>query len=75
MTNGDDSVDYIPDDRTEFGETIFGASGLTKREYFAATAMQGFLANAFFSEAEMGGNKLIPAAVGAADLLIKELNK
>lgn len=68
MTNGDDLVDSI--------STPAGIlNGLTKREYFAAMAMQGFLANAFFSEAEMGGDKLIPAAVGAADLLIKELNK
>ena len=75
MTNGDESVDYVPDDRTGFGETIFGSMGLTKREYFAAMAMQGFIANTSFSEAEIGGDKLIPAAVGAADLLIKELNK
>ena len=45
---------------------------LTKREYFAAMAMQGML----------GGNRLditakagVKAAVKIADLLIKELNK
>lgn len=68
MTNGDDIVNSI--------STPAGIlNGLTKREYFAAMAMQGFLANTFFSEAEIGADGLIPAAIGTADLLIKELNK
>lgn len=75
MTNGNDSVNFVPDKVDGMGVTIWGSEGLTKREYFAAMLLQGFLANAFFSEAEMGGDKLIPAAVGAANMLIEELNK
>jgi hypothetical protein len=40
--------------------------GLTKREYFAAMAMQGFLAHGYGCSIN---------AVLAADALIKELNK
>jgi hypothetical protein len=46
--------------------------GLTKREYFAALAMQGLLA----SPTEIGSlNEFIEKAVISADKLIKELNK
>lgn len=75
MTNGNDSVNFVPDTIHPNGEVVFGTQGLTKREYFAAMAFQGFLANTSFSEAAVGGDKLIPASVGAAEMLIKELNK
>ena len=47
--------------------------GLTKREYFAAMAMQGMLSNqhGYFLE----HNKLSEYALSYADALIKELNK
>ncbi len=53
------------------GDDILGTThkGLTKREYFAATAMQGILAN---GEADYDP---ILWAVGYADRLIVELNK
>ena len=57
----------------EKGLTTF-SSGLTKREYFSALAMQGIMSNpnslAIQTKAE-----LVNIAVKTADLLIKELNK
>lgn len=43
--------------------------GLTKRELFAAMAMQGFCVNGEIKE------EIIRCSVDMADLLIKELNK
>jgi len=44
--------------------------GLTKREYFAAMALQGILSS------ERGGNNgTVEAAVAHADLLIEALNR
>jgi hypothetical protein len=45
--------------------------GLTKREYFAAMALQGLFAAAEYSRVEY----YAPIAVQAADALIAELNK
>lgn len=55
-------------------ETVEG--GLTKREYFAAKAMQGLVADKEFNE-KVGpnGEVLARAAVKQADCLIAELNK
>lgn len=53
----------------------FGAlteQGLTKREVFAATALQGLLANPKLAETR---NDVIAMAVRAADELIIELEK
>jgi hypothetical protein len=44
--------------------------GLTKREYFAAMAMQGLLANA-----TMGTTFVAEDSVSVADALLKELEK
>jgi hypothetical protein len=56
-----------------------GTSGLTKREYFAAMAMQGLLARSEFSwEQEIQFGHCVQCAklaVQAADSLIAELNK
>jgi hypothetical protein len=59
--------------------------GLTKREYFAAMALQGLCASGFFTDprlqrqAEGAGSDISVAisvaAVDIADNLIKELNK
>lgn len=46
--------------------------GLTKREYFAAMALQGILANDFFQDSEP--KLLSKKAVEAADYLIEALN-
>ena len=57
-------------DTTEFG-TMGGQYGLTKREYFAAMAMQGLLAR------DVSSLNLIQAdeAVRFADALINALNE
>lgn len=46
--------------------------GLTKREFFAAMAMQGFIARARDSETWRG---VAESAIGLADALIAELSK
>jgi hypothetical protein len=47
-------------------------TGLTKREYFAAKALQGILASAHPAES---WSALATCAVGAADALIAELGR
>lgn len=56
-------------------DTALDLSGLTKREYFAAKAMQGI--TAFHGTYGQGNNCLITAsrAVEMADALVLELNK
>lgn len=56
----------------EKGDTMIGPDGLTKREFFAAMAMQGFCST---SELDQTGAKIAMWSVSQADLLIKELNK
>ena len=66
-TNGNDpafskSAFYHPDGTFDLPE-----NGLTKREFFAAMAMQSLIAS--------GALNVSKTAVKQADLLIKELNK
>ena len=51
--------------------------GLTKREYFAAMALQGILANQDFYGISVQGNLQVASwkAIDVADALIAELNK
>lgn len=49
----------------------YAYEGLTKREYFAAMAMQGILANVGIHELEY----LMHKSVQCADTIIAELNK
>ena len=50
------------------------ADGLTKREHFAAMAMQGFISDEAWSrKAGMGMAKLATLSVEAADALLAEL--
>jgi hypothetical protein len=49
------------------------ATGLTKREYFAAMAMQGFIASDL--HAELSERQVSSLSIEAADNLINELNK
>jgi len=75
MTDGNDKI--APLLETE----LYQNSGLTKREYFAAMAMQGILANSVELELHKanGGyiifERIAIRAAQAADDLIKELNK
>ena len=57
--------------RTNPPDTIYTVADLTKREYFAALAMQGLLTADNFSHEK----NLAPAAVVMAETLIKALNK
>ncbi|MCL6568324.1 MAG: hypothetical protein K6T35_05470 [Meiothermus silvanus] len=57
---------------TQGEDRVFVLSGLTKRELFAALALQGILAGQLAQQA----NKPLPElAVEAADSLIEALNK
>ena len=50
------------------------ADGLTKREHFAAMAMQGFISDEAWSR-KVGTAKLAALSVEAADALLAELEK
>lgn len=92
MTNGNDSIFQCTKKvfnkdapRMVAGEMVFGAyedeliKGLTKREYFAAMALQGLLSNgdgpADVWIADKGMGPVAQMAVECADALIKALNK
>lgn len=51
-----------------------GSDGLTKREYFAARAMQGLLSNSMYSY-DVTTRSCSKLAVEQADALIAELNR
>lgn len=71
-TNPNDSISMTQPIVHQNGETIFGDSGLTKREYFAAMAMQGLLAN---PDTGMDIDEIMNDTVKCADFLIDILNK
>lgn len=64
---------------TEFGDSLSGIvaiqnhSGLTKREYFAAMAMQGLSANHQLNSNDF--ENIADMSVNQADALIEALNK
>ena len=74
MTNGNEIA--YPSDYLMKGsgtvETMFTFKGLTKREYFAALAMQGLLAS---GNVNLISNEIETIAVAKADALINALNK
>ncbi len=63
MTDGNDPV---------YPSTAAWSSALTKRELFAAMAMQGLLADSAISASY---EEISESAVGHADALIAEINK
>jgi hypothetical protein len=71
VTRPDDSL--VPSRSRDGDYDIIHTPGLTKREYFAAMAMQGLLANPIAPETEYEDNMLF--AVQHADALIDQLNK
>lgn len=79
MTNGNESVHFVPDKMktiTAMGIESYGSQGLTKREHFASMFLQGMLSNsAYASNQKVNATTLVQVAVGAADMLIDELNK
>lgn len=82
MTNGNDSAfsEVTTDLRGTSEGTPYGHTkshgGLTKREYFAAMALQGILANSGNHVDGMGDEEAhTKRAVGYSDALIEALNK
>jgi len=75
--SGEDDYKPLNDGQKTGYEVKFG--GLTKREYFAAKAMQGLLAKEAWlerNENDIKFNTIIAkAAVNIADQLLKELEK
>ena len=67
MTNSNDAT--FPSD---FDQTVTPEFGLTKREYFAAAAMQGICSSLPFAVA---ADDLAAQSAALADALIAELNK
>jgi len=65
----------VADDTIDSYYSMLGilVPGLTKREYFAALAMQGFLAEGAVSRAHIG--EIAESSVQTADALIEALNK
>jgi len=57
-----------------FPEVPGGFTGLTKREYFAAMAMQGVMTGPDYKHVD-SASKVAEWAVAQADALINELNK
>ena len=79
-TNPNDQAFARPYSRENDGDHCFDQPGLTKREYFAAMAMQGLLANAeqwkyMGTQSLDFKNEIRGLAVEFADALIAELNK
>jgi hypothetical protein len=68
MTYANDKVD---------GSNNLVRSGLTKREYFAAVALQGLIAfpGTFFGKTDRSPEDMAVLAVYSADRLIEALNK
>ena len=67
MTDGQETINYVPSDGN-----CAPCFGLTKREYFAAMAMQGILASDLEWTRDISVSE---HAVWQADKLIEELNK
>ena len=67
MNNGDDPAVPVMDEG-EYGQHY----GLTKREHFAAMAMQGMLSD---SDIKATKDEFAAYAVNMADQLLKELDK
>lgn len=74
MTNGNDSAFARSGFAISPEDYDTGESGLTKREYFAAMAMQAFCSHPVMGE-HAEPDEIAATAVEQADALIDELNK
>ena len=72
QTNKDDSAFPIFDSD---GSHFTKHGGLSKREFFAAMALQGFLSNSSSDPDEYRPTDIVILAIEAADILIYRLNK
>jgi len=75
MTNPNDSVDRGLAYNRETGKFNGLHKGLTKREYFAAIAMQGMLAYGSRPYTPKGWAELATDAIKSSDALIEALNQ
>lgn len=73
MTNGNDFAS--PSHQDEYLGTPFMTGGLTKREYFAAMALQGIIAAQRICETGIDHEANAEASAKAADSLINALNE
>jgi hypothetical protein len=67
-TNSNEQINIIYN-----SANIISTTGLTKREYFAAIALQGIIANKDGLDIKI--ERIVESAVDTADALIEELNK
>lgn len=74
MTNRNENA-YAYGFCTADGSSIMDQPGLSKREYFAAMALQGILAAHNIYETGVNNEVNARTAVNAADWLIKALNE
>jgi len=76
-TYADEAAFPQPEILRHDGEVLFATQwGLTRREYFAALAMQGFCANAEIARQAMGkdmGPFITQASIACADDLLRHL--
>lgn len=72
MTNGNEPA-FGHGFSNEYGD--FEVPGLTKREYFAAMALQGMLANGSDANTSWDYNVISSHCTKCADALMKALNK
>jgi len=72
MTNGNEPA-YPHHAEVKTGQPIVYDSGLTKRELFAAMAMQGMLANPADLKRDQDG--VVEFSIGCADALLKRLEE
>ncbi len=71
-TKANDPIHNVINSKKDYSEdNIYKSNGLTKREYFAAIALQGLLPTKIYTSIEEDAKY----AVKLADILIEELNK
>jgi hypothetical protein len=74
QTNGNDPVSATQEYHSKNFGVVLAKTGLTKREYFAAMAMQGMCANSSLTKI-WTYEKIAESSVQQADALIEALNK
>ena len=73
-TKPNDAIHNVFNSKKDYSDdNIYKSNGLTKREYFAAMALQGIIANKDGLDIKI--ERIVESAVDTADALIEELNK
>ena len=79
MKNAEQQTFPMPDSENNDGDLVRGQKGLTKREYFAVTLLQGILSRPLKQDSGLGGgcrydgNGFVDEALKNADDLLKQL--